>query len=260
VRVLVGEGRRALVGDPRVEVRELVRTESVEELLRRVHAELDEFQAEHLVVDALPDGVLGELRDRSRKLERTLLLRLHRSLPSLAGYDRVIDIEPNLAWFEGGVPCGPLGPRRSELEFEVDVLLVASDPDLGRFFAKLGRRLRARGLSVAVVSPGELAMWGEDPVPLRALDLGRVRSRVLVGRAGYNLTYEALSANVPHLAVPRARSYDDQAERARAVCEVPADPAALEARILVIVEHNEQRKSGVECVGYASLAERVLYG
>lgn len=254
----MGEGRSAFVGDPRVDVRELPRTASVEDLSRRVEAELEELQAEHLVVDALPDGVLGELRDRSRKLERTLLLRVHVGLPSLDGYDHILDIEPNLAWFEGGIACGPVAPVPAERESDVDVLLVASDAELTRFFAKLGRKLRARALSVAVASPGELAFWGEEPVPMRTLDFGHLRPRVLVGRAGYNLTYEALAARVVHLALPRARNYDDQARRAKSVCEVLPDPLALEGRVVAIVEGNERRTSDVECVSYAALAQRLL--
>jgi hypothetical protein len=257
VRVLVGEGRRGAIPEPDIDVRELPRLARAD-LAMRLQNELDDLEAEHLLVDALPDGVLGELRDQSANVKRTLLVRVHNSLPALDGYERVIDIEPNLDWMKDASACGPLAPSPSSLEMAVDVLLVASDAQLVRFFGKLGRRLSARGLSVAVACGSELALWGEEPRSSGPLDLFRTHPRVLVGPAGYNLTYEALAARVMHLAVPLSRRYDDQMRRARAVCEVPTDPEGLEARVVAILEANEERLTEVTCVSYDALARRVL--
>lgn len=256
-RVLVGEGRAAAIRDPRVDVRELPRLDRVS-LSRRVHEELEELAAELLVVDALPHGILGELCDDEKRIERALLVRVHKELPPLDGYARVIDVEPNLDWTTAACSCGPLAPAPRPVEQEVDVLLVASDVRLVRYFGKLGRRLSARGFSVAVASGSELSLWGEEPRASAPLDLFRTRPRVLVGPAGYNLTYEALAARVPHLAIPLARRYDDQARRAHAVCEVPEDPEALEARVVAILESDERRVTALTCVSYDVLARRVL--
>ncbi|HBQ10735.1 MAG TPA: hypothetical protein DEF51_05945, partial [Myxococcales bacterium] len=54
-----------------------------------------------------------------------------------------------------------------------------------------------------------------------------MRPSVIVGPAGFNLTYEARAAGLTHLAVPRPRRFDDQARRAEAVATRVRSPRHL---------------------------------
>ncbi len=259
VRVLTAEGRGAELSG--VDHSEIEKPGSPEELRHRIDDEIERFGATRLVVDALCHGVLGELAGPALGIPRTLLLRLHTQPGDLSTYDAIVDLEPNLQWLPKGIPavaCGPLAPVPDpESDPLVDALLVAPDEQSARFFAKLGRRLDARGLRVTLASGGEIAHLGEEPAPAFPLVLGEVLPRVVVGGAGYNLTYEALAHGVPHIAIPRPRRFDDQLRRARAVAEVCDDPLALEARIVEIVSGQVTRARG-RMRSYADLAALVL--
>lgn len=195
----------------------------------------------HLIVDAHPTGVLRELSPERGRLgaRRSLVLRLHQALPrdALPGYDAVFDVEPNLAWRDAfaAVACGPVvriggAPRQAP---RPDVLIVASDAALTRFASRLSSRLAARGARVQV--------WGAADRGHELLDLGALAPRVVVGAAGYNLSYEAAALGIVHLAIPRPRPFDDQARRARAVAIVCDGPEALERRALAALAGDETR-------------------
>jgi hypothetical protein len=180
VRVLVAQGRRVLI-DPELDARELPRLRSVEELSRRVQSELDEFQAEHLVVDALPDGVL--VRCGIARGSWSARYCYGCIAPCRASAVTIASSTSNPSSNGSRVPSPVdhwlrLIPMRNR---GVDVLLVASDVELTRFFGKLGRRLRSSRISVAVAGGGG-RVWGEEPVAARPLDLGRLRPRA-AGRA-----------------------------------------------------------------------------
>lgn len=211
----------------------------------------------HLIVDALPSGILGELSALPRGVRTTLLARLHhpRALPTvvaaLGRYDRVVDLEPELEWLpQGAVPLGPVVLPSRELDDgapKLDVLVIADDDALARFGRRLARRLLARG-AVARLWHGERSR----------LDLGRIRPRLVVGPAGYHLTYTARALGIPHLAVPRPRRFDDQHRRARAVAELCPDPEALEARARELFSSSRPGRRASPYHHPADLARAVL--
>ncbi|MCB9753561.1 MAG: hypothetical protein H6713_26765 [Myxococcales bacterium] len=79
------------------------------------------------------------------------------------------------------------------------------------------------------------------PAPLDAgLLLG---ARVIVGAAGYNLTYEALALGRWHVALPRPRRFDDQRRRAQALALVPRSPIELERVVVRLARSAAPRES-----------------
>lgn len=235
----------------------ITRSDDASALRARVDDALRRLAPSQLVVDALPAGVLGELSTLPAVPRRTLLLRLHKRLDTtgLDAFDDVIDLEAHLAWRPSAIRASSFAPvarepaqvDRSSL---VDVALLAgADERMGAFFERLAPRLRAHGCRV-VVARGA-------PRAREALD-GR-KPRVVVGAAGYNLVYEAARAGVWHVAIPRARAFDDQRRRAEAMAEVAAGPRDLERRVLARLDEGA-RPHVVEAGSFDALAARVLDG
>ena len=98
---------------------------------------------------------------------------------------------------------------------------VGSEPELEGLFLRVAPSLGGR---VCVARAAGLSTDGSDAYPWL---LDRVRPRVIVGPAGFNLTYEARAAGLTHLAVPRPRRFDDQARRAEAVATRVRSPRHL---------------------------------
>jgi len=212
-----------------IRVRRLPRVESEADAREAARALLDDHRPDLLVVDSFPSGPAGELRGLSLP-PSILLARLHRDANE-AGYardasvfERVLDLEPHLDWLP--LPAEPFGPvarapRPGADAPEVDALFVASEPELEGLFLRVAPSLGGR---VCVARAAGLSTDGSDAYPWL---LDRVRPRVIVGPAGFNLTYEARAAGLTHLAVPRPRRFDDQARRAEAVATRVRSPRHL---------------------------------
>jgi predicted glycosyltransferase len=69
-------------------------------------------------------------------------------------------------------------------------------------------------------------------------------ARVVVGPAGYNLTYELSALGVWHLALPASRQYDNQELRAERVATVAHAPVAVERRIHAWLDQAALRPRG----------------
>lgn len=220
----------------------------VEEAIDAVHPSL-------LVVDALPGGVLEELRPLPASPRRALLLRLHTKVDDEQGnaFEDVLDLEAHLAWRPRDVRAEAFPPVTRDLApnpTRVDVALFAGeDARLLGFCERLSARVRARGHTVALIAGA----------PRTPYALEGYAPRVVVGAAGFNLTYEALRARAWHLAVPRARAFDDQRRRARSLAEIPRGPRELERRVLAYVAEGP-RPPGPELSSMDTLAERLLQG
>ncbi|MEM1033131.1 MAG: hypothetical protein AAF928_18660 [Myxococcota bacterium] len=203
--------------------------------------------ADRLVVDTFPGGVRGELQGLSTP--RWAMLRLRRDaetpafLGEVAACEAAVDLECNLRWLEHA-DVTALDPVARNVLADPDArddgsvcLLSGGDPALDAFFDKLGPRLRAVGLSVLRRAPASPPLMFDR------------RPRVVVGAAGYNLTYELARAGIHHLAIPRARPFDDQRRRARAIAEAPADPEAMEARIIQLALDPDPGPPRRRCTG-----------
>ncbi len=232
-------------------------------LRARLDAALLQTRARHLVVDSFPAGVLGELADpragdRLAGLRVTALLRLHRGAArpefraALARCDAALDLEPHLDWLPEhahhditrfGPVCRPLARAPAER----DVLLLPGEPALLDFYRRLTSRLRARGLEVARVDPAP------TPVALAALD-----ARVIVGAAGFNLSYETIALGRWHLCLPRPRRHDDQRRRARALAIIPERPEAMERLALRLARSSARRRSPIRVRAPDELAAALL--
>jgi hypothetical protein len=252
--VLLPEDKSWVAGTHHVEHIALERQRRPADLRRLLDAHLRGSRATHFVVDVFARGVLGELVPVPRDVETILLLRAHRAeklaslVPALAAYDRVIDVESSLDWLRADrvEPTLPLARSVPQAE-AVDVLLVAGgDPKLRAFLERLGSRLKALGARTALVEPGR------ERLPA----LSAYSPRLVVGAAGYNLTYECATAGVWHLAVPLPRPIDDQRLRARTVAEAPRDPVSLERRALALLESDDARPP-VSTGTYETLADRI---
>lgn len=208
--------------------------------------------AQALVVDTFPEGVVGELEGVTTP--RLGLLRSRRDAgdsrfrDGLAACRAALDLEPALAWLDAAVDR--LAPVARSVATGADedgsvCLLDGGDEALGQLFDKLGRRLHALGLPVRRRSASG------PPLIFAA------RPRVVVGPAGYNLTYELAAAGIHHLAIPRPRPFDDQTRRARAVAEVFPRPEALERRIVELCLQPEPRPA-VETATYDAVASWLI--
>lgn len=204
-------------------------------------------RAQSLVVDTFPEGVRDELSEITTR--RLALLRLRRDAEharfrdGLAACAAALDLEPQLGWLEADVDqLAPVARSIASGDDDGSVcLLDGGDEALAQLFDKLGRRLHAVGLAVRRRSAsGPLLSFASRP-------------RVVVGPAGYNLTYELAAAGIHHLAIPRPRPYDGQGRRARAVAEVFDRPEALEGRILELCLQPEPRP-WVETASYDAVA------
>ncbi len=207
--------------------------------------------AQTLVVDTFPEGVRGELS--GTKTQRLALLRLRRDAEhprfrdGLAACNAALDLEPQLQWLDLDVDrLAPVARTMASGDDDGSVcLLDGGDEALAQLFDKLGRRLHAVGLPVRRRSASG---------PLLAFTS---RPRVVVGPAGYNLTYELAAAGIHHLAIPRRRPYDDQTRRARAVAEVFTRPEALEGRVLELCLRPAPRLS-VDMATYDDVASWIV--
>jgi hypothetical protein len=268
-RVLVSEGRvevvRSLGGEPS----QCRATSSPVELRRDLEQSILAHAATDLIVDTFPEGLLGELDGDPPDMPTHLLLRARRDaqsprfLRALTRYRRAYDLEPHLGWLcvsdaDRVSAFGPVARRLNREETEHDVLLVAGEPTLEPFFERLARRLDAHGYRVASARPGEFASAGRlRPKPL--LGAEALSTRVVVGPAGFNLTYELAALGVWHVAIARPRRYDDQALRADRVAVTCRSPEAVERRVLQLLASRATRPTG-QCVRAAEeLAERLVH-
>lgn len=209
------------------------------------------FEATHLVVDTFPEGILGELQRPA--VPAMVVLRARRDgkrrefLRSLDAYERRLDVEPSLGWLEpGSAETSPPAARPlTRKPSQTGALLVASDPRLAAYFHRLRRRLSSRGVVVDMVE-GSQAPLTEDALS----------ARVVVGPAGYNLTYELASLGTWHIAMPLARRFDDQPKRARAVAIVCDSPEQLEERVFALARGVEARPRP-EVQSHRALADRI---
>ncbi|MEZ4231432.1 MAG: hypothetical protein R3B89_19805 [Polyangiaceae bacterium] len=201
-----------------------------EALRRRVEQEL--HGRDLLLLDTFPRGILSELEVEGRGAPRFLLTRLVAApdarLYGEAGWAElglrgVVDIEPNLGWLPGpALRCGPVARRlaRPHLTPEPDVEIALKSAAARERTLRLLRRLpevRWRTLVAPQLVEGFTA-------------------RILVGAAGYNLSYELAGAGIWHIALPARRTLDDQARRARQLGALVQSPEAFERRLRALLD------------------------
>ncbi len=223
---------------------------SAARLRERVEVELRGRDA--LILDTFPNGILAELNCLAPAVPRVLLTRFQRAAPrslqSEAGWaglglSGVVDIEPNLEWLPGpALRCGPVARRLTPLSHvsAPDVQVVLSDPGVrGRVAALLER---ARDVSSEVLELDGLAAG--------------YSARIVIGAAGYNLSYELCLAGIWHVALPFGRPIDDQGLRARRMGTLVQSPEALERRVRALLHAGVRPTSGV--LEHRTLAEQLL--
>ena len=217
---------------------------------RALDQAMREFAPSDLVVDTFPEGRGGTLDPRRWPHVRAVaLLRYRRDVESavvqnaVARYAAAFDLEPELGWAGRGLsPFGAVVRRLGELpaaapaSLKDRVLLIASERRHAAFLERLGERLRHKGVATRLVAAGRLT------APL--LTAEALAGRVVVGPAGYNLTYELLALGCWHLALPAARQYDDQRLRASRVASVVHAPEAAERRVLAWLAGHSPRPRG----------------
>lgn len=254
--VLLPEGKVTVAEAVGARCHPLARRSSASALRADVDAALSALSPSHLIVDALPAGVLRELTPLPDVPRRTLLLRLHTRLAAsdTRGFHDVIDLEAHLDWRPGGIAAESFPPVTAAAATttgtlpSADVaLLPGGDPRLASFLKRLADSLRRRDLRVAV----------DDGCPAPPSQWVSSGPRVVVGAAGYNLVYETLAHGVWHVAIPRPRAFDDQRRRASAVAEVASSPHDVERRVLQHLERAQPRPLVVETAGFESLAARL---
>jgi hypothetical protein len=267
-RVLVPEGRGELVRSLGGEPFQCRATTSPVELRRSLEQSILEHAATDLVVDTFPEGLLGELDGDPPCVRMQLVLRARRDrqsprfLRALGRYRRAYDLEPHLGWLcapdaDRVSAFGPVARRLKRETTEHDVLLVAGEPTFEPFFERLARRLEACGYRAASARPGEFASAGRHRLePL--LGTEALSTRVVVGPAGFNLTYELAALGVWHVAIARPRRYDDQALRAGRVAVACRSPEAVERRVLQLLASRAARPSGQRVRAAEELAERLV--
>jgi hypothetical protein len=234
-----------------------------------------------LVVDAFPAGILGELAellgpDRSMlaPLRATVVRRLQSRWVQrwnltrvLGSYDQVLVVDEGVSWCSSERPNSVVAPpvtirepselrsrqharRRLGLHDDRPIACLVPDDNPDRLLGE-GACLALEQVCPDVrVFAASLRSDPPDPAAgvarlahfplmelLPAFDL-------VLGPAGYNLTYETLAAKTPSILVPRPRLYDDQAGRclgrpfARSISELAAwlegwkrDSASLSAAL-----------------------------
>lgn len=207
----------------------------------------ERFQPTDCVVDTFAEGLYQELSpDRGSRARWVALLRCRRDVTSevflraLDRYALVLDLEPTLEWApRSAIPFGVvtrlLGPKRVQ-PVQQDVLLVASQARHHAFLDRLRLRLERAGIAVAWYPPPGV------PASAAALLSGKALSAtVVVGPAGYNLTYELSALSVWHVALPVPRRYDVQERRAERIATVAGSPEAVERRIRSWLDRQELR-------------------
>lgn len=208
-------------------------------LLHALQVLVDEREITQLIVDTFAEGILGEQPDRLSGVRRVALLRARRDgrassfLRALGRYDLCVDLEPGLGWLPPGVARGgePVVRSLARERSDLDVLLAEGEGRLGPFLGRLGERLRRAGLRVAQRSHADRRFTARD-----------LSTTVVVGAAGYNLSYELGRLGTWHVAIPLPRRLDDQAARARSVAIVCDDPGQLERQVLALVAHGRSRQ------------------
>ncbi|MCA9641139.1 MAG: hypothetical protein KC492_10610, partial [Myxococcales bacterium] len=195
-------------------------------------------------------GVLGEL-NVVLPVPRILMTRLVRNpLPALTsrtgwaelGLRGVVDIEPNLEWLRGpALRCGPVARRLTQVDLTPKpVVQVALADDIAR--KRVIGVLERAGLAYVVAETGELAQGFCAPI--------------VIGRAGYNLSYELAALGIWHVALPTERPIDDQARRAEHLGASVYSPQALERRLRTLESAGPRPAGGV--IEHAELAARLL--
>lgn len=199
-------------------------------LRRAVEGALDESQAEVLVVDTFPGGILGELGPLPEVKRSVFMSRLRSTdrafYASCAGFDLVVDLEPNLGWFrERALGLGPVVRRLEPALAEVDVAIVVSEPSQRAALSRLGGRLGALRTVYITPSSGLRSSYS---------------ARLVIGPCGYNLCYELAAAGIWHVAIPAKRAYDDQRLRAAQLGLSVSSPEALERRVWALLSGGER--------------------
>jgi len=222
------------VGQAEVEV---VR-DDVKRMRDRARGWLREKADDAWVVDTFPRGLVGELEDLPRVCPRILV---HRDLTD--AYALRAETREAARRFDAIVSPGEEGPLAAALgAVETAPWLIAAStpllapPDARRAWGLAATDRRpvvvvatsshddhARGLqslarSLASALTERTAVFGvrldddDAPLPLAAR-LGGVD--LLVGGAGYHLVHEAHATRTPFVALPAARTYDEQVRRTR---------------------------------------------
>lgn len=247
VRLLVSAGAPGIARELGLDARVVWEAHAAPE--RAWSLALREFEPTDCIIDTFPEGLYHELDPTQHPEARWVaLLRCRRDaeaprfLASLRRYTDVIDLEPGLAW--APITARPFGSvvRRLGPCVEApatDVLMVATESRQRPFLQNLTARLRRAGVQTECVPAPGVARW---QAPLLS-GIG-FSARVVVGPAGYNLTYELSALGVWHLALPAARQYDDQKLRAERVAAVAHSPAAVERRIRAWLEQAPTRPRG----------------
>lgn len=238
------------------------RPESPSALRRWLLERCRQFEADTLVVDTFAEGLLGELDETWSGPPRVALLRCRTDAASASFVAGVrasasaVDLEPHLAWLPQTIEARALGPITRigdaplRAETDIDVLVVASEPALRGFAERLHTRLSRRGARVRCIDDASLSTG--------LLGVEALSVPVLVGPAGFNLTYEAHALGTWHVALPRPRSYDDQRRRAQRVALVPHGPEGVERLVLQLLERGGRAPRIAPLVSADALAQAVL--
>jgi len=267
-RVLVPQGRAEMARSLGADPCECPATSSAVELRRHLEQAIAEHAATDLVVDTFPEGLLGELDVDPPGVPAQAVLRARRDaeslrfLRALSRYRRAYDVEPHLGWLraaDGERVCafGPVARRLQRQHTEHDVLLVAGESSLEPFFERLAGRLEAHGFGVASARPGVFTLAGRAR-PVQLLGTDALSAHVVVGPAGYNLTYELAALGVWHVAIARPRRYDDQPLRADRVAVTCRSPEAVERRVLQLLATPASRPMEPNVHAAMELAERLI--
>ncbi|MBK8011610.1 MAG: hypothetical protein IPK13_09675 [Deltaproteobacteria bacterium] len=259
-----------------------------------IETQVHRWRPRTFIVDTFPRGVLGEfdLDFLSQRVPQRILLtryvRPHAQafLRSVVAthYGWIVDLEPNLGWLGGfgsvtqKTSFGPViastgtsirtrtrtdSHSHSHSMDEaacvddtsdlIDVLMVSSlsDPILDRFLRRLAARFVRLGFKAACDMPDERSSPRRAPVQ---------RARVVVGAAGYNLTYECAHAETWHVSIPRPRTWDDQDLRARNVARISTSPQALEEEVRGLIECATRREHRFPVHSAAELAKHLWAG
>jgi hypothetical protein len=223
-----------------------------------------DFAPTDVIVDTFPEGLDLEVDPKRYTDGRWVgLLRCRRDAQSpvfrnaLSNYALSYDLEPRLEWAPRGVV--PFGEVVRDLGSDVvsegsscQVLLVATESRHHALFERLEARFRGAGLDVRRVP--EAGQGRSDATLLHRRDL---QAKVVVGPAGYNLTYELAALGIWHLALPVGRQYDCQDRRAEKVAVRVHSPDALERRVIACLGHGGARAPHA-CRSMAELARELM--
>lgn len=247
VRLLVSSGARAVVRPFGIHPKFVWEAEHPSD--KAWSLALQRFEPTDCVVDTFPEGLYHEVDPSQCVAARWVaLLRCRRDatapafLASLRRYAEVLDLEPALSW--APAVARPFGsvvrPMGAPLEQPAtDVLLVATEGRQRPFLENLAGRLARAGVRTTCVPTAGVTR--SEAALLGGKDFA---ARVVVGPAGYNLTYELSALGVWHLALPATRQYDHQELRAERVAVVAHGPAAVERRVRAWLEQAAPRLRG----------------